>query len=213
MRNEAGNGGGSGVQSTMPLQGFGARDADVADALGAMLFGADAGFVQQGAAGIGALQNLAGDIGDSNSGFEEPMADAETTDFFNFAGDQAAEPEILPTNLLSCGQCQHQTNDMNTALLHQHDTHEAPNSQLCSCSICAMMFVGDEGGIAALVHAQMLAAGALELVWLKDGVGAGDTREEDGIAGADVMDFDMGYANGLGQEMGGMIDPLLLGMF
>jgi len=128
-----------------------------------------------------------------NSGGQAFAPDATIDDFFNSGNDQmnVKQPsdQIQPA-VISCGHCGYKTQDQNPMLLHQHDEHLVPNTPLCDCTVCKMIYVGDDSEPGAQAHAQQLAAGALDVSAQEVDTGLGEMGAGfDMSAAGDAMDF------------------------
>lgn len=126
--------------------------------------------------------------------FQDWGADASIDDFFNTASDQMdVEKAFNKPDALGCGYCdQFKSEDINPLLLHQHDKHFVPNTPLCDCTVCKMLYVGHEDDPQALAHAQQLEAGALDMSVPEDGAGAADVGMVfDGTGVGGTVDFIM----------------------
>lgn len=213
-----------------------AGDADVGQMFRGMLFGNNGAVPQPAPANMDGLQNGMVGVQSAENDFfgafanevntsarrpanigGAPYFDANATidDFFNSSSDQMdMEPVNDKPNVMSCGYCdEFKSEDPNSILLHQHDAHFAPNTPLCDCTVCKMMFIGNESDAQAQVHAQQLAEGAFGVLTPPEDE-MGGHMQMGGIPGAgDAMDFTMAGGDDFFGNGGGKIDPALLADF
>lgn len=205
-----------------------ARDADVGGAFRMVLFGNNGGMAYQPQATTGVSQSdgmNAPNVEDellrafaahnsthahnANNANIMPNVNAEANidDFFDMPNDQLNLDQDFGLELLTCDECQHRSDSMNSMLHHLHDAHQAPYSQLCNCSICEMLYAGDDATAAG--HARELAGGALGLLQ-KPGEANSQTKPAFDLPNHDMMEFELGDDQGLLGSEGfgnGVIDP------